>query len=240
VCDECLAEIRPVRASLCLVCGERLAPAQVLMGDGHCVNCRKLEPEFSRAVSYGEYEGSLRGLIHLLKYEGVVPAAPVLGELLADAISELLPDCGNSAVIVPVPLHANKRRARGFNQAERLARYAVKYLPRKLELAPQVLVRQRATDSQVGLTREQRLENLRGAFHVERPALIRGRKVIVVDDVMTTGTTVSECARVLKHAGAERVWAATVARTFHSVSVRIAADDTEGETDEAMLSMASF
>ncbi len=119
-----------MRAPQCVVCGDRLAGAQLLMGDGRCVNCRDFEPEFARAVSFAEYEGGLRGLIHLLKYDAVLPVAPVLGGMLADAIRELLPSCGDSLpLVVPVPLHKSKRGDRGFNQAELIARAAVKRLP---------------------------------------------------------------------------------------------------------------
>ncbi len=212
-----------------MLCSERLAASQVLMGDGVCVHCRELPLEFARAVSFGEYQGELRGLIHLLKYNSVLPAAPVLGGMLSHAIAELLPGCVESApLIVPVPLHRSKRSERGFNQAELIARAAAKELSPSLEVATGILVRDRATRSQVGLTRQERLENLCDAFCVADPARIVGRNVIVVDDVMTTGTTVSECARVLKDAGANRVWAATVARAFSTVRPP-ASNDVEGE-----------
>jgi ComF family protein len=240
VCDECLAAIRPTRSPLCVLCGERLAPAQLLMGDGQCVHCRELPPEFARAVSFAEYEGGLRRLIHLLKYEGIRPAGPVLGEMLADAIIELLPSCADSRpVLVSVPLHGSKRRERGFNQAEAIARAAAKRLSPSLHVVSDALIRRRPTQSQVGLTREQRMENIRGAFRVVDASGIRGRNVIVVDDVMTTGTTLSECARTLKRAGAERVWAATVARTFHSARLTAASDQGERETVEEVELTAS-
>ena len=106
------------------------------MGDGHCQGCRDFEPEFDRAVSFGEYAGALRGLIHLLKYDKVLPAAPVLGSCWPRR-------SGNSRgggedfwpLIVPVPLHASKRGERGFNQAELIARAAMKRLPERLEIA---------------------------------------------------------------------------------------------------------
>ncbi|MGO9518504.1 MAG: phosphoribosyltransferase family protein [Candidatus Korobacteraceae bacterium] len=215
VCSECLEAMQPVRAPQCVICGDRLASAQLLVGDGRCHGCRDFEPEFARAMSFGEYESGLRGLIHLLKYESVLPVASVLGGMLASVIKELLPACGDSpALVVPVPLHKSKHSDRGFNQAELVARAAVRRLPKQVELANEVLVRQRATISQVGLTREQRIENMRDAFRVRDRPKVRGRIVILVDDVMTTGTTLSECARVLKKAGAERVLAATVARAF--------------------------
>jgi ComF family protein len=231
VCGDCLAEISPTRAPQCILCGDRLASAQLLMGDGRCVHCHDNAPAFDRAVSYSEYKGTLRGLIHLLKYEGVRPAAVPLGEMLADTIAELHPDA--RAILIPVPLHQGRRRDRGFNQAELIARAASKYFEQKLAIAPDTLVRHRETVSQVGLSREERIENMRDAFRVADPRAVQGRSVIVVDDVMTTGTTLSECARVLKEAGAERVWAATVARAFQGADLREVADGGEEEAIEA-------
>jgi len=208
------------------------------MGDGRCVNCRDSAPAFERAVSFGEYEGSLRGLIHLLKYEKLTPVAGLLGGMLAQAIAELFAGCrGGLPLMVPVPLHKGRRRARGFNQAELIAHAASKRLPTKLEVACGVLVRQRDTISQVGLSREERMENVRGAFRVAERGAVKGRDIIVVDDVMTTGTTLSECARVLQQAGADRVWAATVARAFEGGPEF--ADGSEEEEIEAASVTAS-
>jgi ComF family protein len=257
VCPECLEAIAPLRGPQCVLCGDRLHSAQLLRGDGQCVNCRESAPHFERAVSFGEYQDELRGLIHLLKYERVTPGCRPLGRMLAAAISELLPQVHSSAVgaasfplqrdgglghskplLVPVPLHRNRRRSRGFNQAELIARAAMKRLPRELELATGVLIRQRETISQVGLSREERIVNVRGAFRVADAACVRGRNVILVDDVMTTGTTLSECARVLKKAGAEKVGAATVARAFHGAEIANAAES--GVEEEAEGAVSSF
>ena len=204
------------------------------MGDARCRGCREFEPDFDRAVSFGEYAGALRGLIHLLKYDNVLPAAPVLGAKLAEAITQLRPFGAEPPLLVPVPLHKSKRSERGFNQAELIVRAAAKRLPQPLEVAA-VLKRQRPTHSQVGLTREERIANLRDAFRVIAPERVKGRTVIVVDDVMTTGTTVSECARVLKKAGAERVWATTVARTLKGAVQPQLAESDSGEVVEAAL-----
>lgn len=216
-------------------CGERLTPAQLLIGDGQCPVCRDDPPEFERAVAFGEYEFGLRDLIHLLKYDAVLPAASALGVYLAEAIREVLPSCrGVRPLVVPVPLHISKRRARGFNQANMIARRAAKRLPGNVEVASNVLERQRPTRSQVGLDREERIANLRGAFRVIAPEAVKGRTVIVVDDVMTTGATVSECARVLKQAGAERVLAATVARALKVAVTPEFANRGEEEANEAV------
>ena len=234
VCPECLDSMEPIRVPQCVQCGERLLPAQLLMGDARCRGCREFEPDFDRAVSFGEYAGALRGLIHLLKYDNVMPAAPVLGAKLAEAITQLQPFGDEPPLLVPVPLHKSKRSERGFNQAELIVRAAAKSLPQALEVAV-VLKRQRPTHSQVGLTREERIANLRDAFRVVAAERVKGRTVIVVDDVMTTGTTVSECARVLKKAGAERVWAATVARTLKGAVQPQLAESDSGEVVEAAL-----
>lgn len=202
------------------------------MGDGRCQGCREFEPEFDRAVSFGGYAGALRGLIHLLKYDGVLPAAPVLGRLLAEAVEQLGRSDDDAPLLVPVPLHASKRGERGFNQAELIVRSAVKSLPQRLEVAS-ILKRERATHSQVGLTREERVANMRNAFRVTDPERVKERTVIVVDDVMTTGTTVSECARVLKKAGAEKVWAATVARTLKEATRPVSVERSKQEEGEA-------
>ncbi|HEY3930483.1 MAG TPA: phosphoribosyltransferase family protein [Candidatus Koribacter sp.] len=116
-------------------------------------------------------------------------------------------------LIVPVPLHPARRRSRGYNQAELIAKFALRELrdPR-LMLAPKVLVRTRFTESQTGFTREQRRHNLHGAFAVPDRAHLRGRRVLLVDDVLTTGATADECSRILLRAGAEQVLVATVAR----------------------------
>jgi ComF family protein len=118
--------------------------------------------------------------------------------------------------VVPVPLHARKQAQRGFNQAEMIAREALKELsrPKRLDLCMGTLLRRRETGSQIGLTRHQRRENMRGAFAVSDPTRILNRNVLLIDDVYTTGTTASECARVLRRAGAATVWVATVARTL--------------------------
>jgi ComF family protein len=210
------------------------------MGDGRCVSCRDHKPAFDRALSFAEYKGALRGLIHLLKYENVTPAAVPLGGKLADVVSELLAGRSDTVpLLMPVPLHKGRRRARGFNQAELIARAAAKHLHGKVEIAPEALVRHRETISQVGLSREERIENMRDAFRVVDRKRVAGRAVILIDDVMTTGTTLSECARVLKQAGAQRVWAATVGRAFQGADLLQAADGGEQEEVEAVEVTAS-
>jgi ComF family protein len=134
--------------------------------------------------------------------------------------------------VVPVALHVRKRAQRGFNQSELIASAALKQLarPERFQELTDVLLRRRETGSQIGLTRHQRRENLRGAFAVANPERLANRDVLLVDDVFTTGTTASECARVLRRAGAKRVWVATVARTL-KVSEIFAVPEQEPEEE---------
>jgi ComF family protein len=221
VCPECLASIEPIRGRVCSICGESVLSTYAVCDDQglrRCPVCRRIDHPFERAVAYGSYESGLRELVHLLKFHGVKPAANVLGRMLSEAIGKL--DLGDSILVIPVPLYRGKRRQRGFNQAEMIARAAIKISPRReqLQLAPDILQRTRDTHSQIGLTSHQRRENLRGAFSVARATEVTGREVLLVDDVYTTGTTVSECARVLRRAGAAKVLVATVARTLKMAS----------------------
>src|SRR3989442_11209523 len=124
VCDECVAQMLPITGGLCSVCGERLASPFAAAGE-RCGLCRRAAPPFAKAAAYGSYDGGLRELIHLLKYEQVRPAAGVLGRMLAEAISTLAIE-SEAILVVPVPLHRRKLRQRGFNQAELITRAALK------------------------------------------------------------------------------------------------------------------
>jgi ComF family protein len=202
---------------LCRVCGEKLFSSHVdVEGGPLCGLCRRVQPHFRRAVAYGAYDGALRDLIHLFKYNGIKSAGIFLGRFLHQATGDLaLP---NETVLIPVPLWSGRRQSRGFNQAEAIARAFLRCRPSgSIQLDTASLVRLRETASQTGLTRHQRRANMRGAFAVTRPERIRGRNILLVDDVMTTGTTVSECARVLRRAGAKEIFVATVARATKEV-----------------------
>ncbi len=189
-----------------------------------CGVCQEELPPYQKAAAYGAYDGELRELIHLLKYDQVHPAAFVLGGMLASAMAKLQLPPG--ILVVPVPLHRSKRRQRGFNQSELIAHAALKAAHHKdFQLTTNALERVKPTVSQIGLTRHQRQENLRGAFKVAHLSKVSGRDVLLVDDVMTTGTTAAECARVLRRAGAENIWVATVARTLKNEAVRNFAPD---------------
>ena len=231
VCLACVGSIRRIEAPTCAVCGELVAAAAA--GDElRCGVCQRARLPFAKAVAYGSYDGALRGLIHLLKYDRVRPAGDLLGRRLAEAMASLkFASSEKAPLVVPVPLWAGRERQRGFNQAEEIARAAMKHWEgrggRALELNPSALRRTRETQSQTGLTRHQRRANLRGAFVALRPGGIAGREIILVDDVYTTGTTASECARVLRRAGAAEIYVATAARVLKGEAPGSTAEDSE-------------
>ena len=203
--------------------------------------CQRAHPLFEKAVAYGSYEGALRDLIHLLKYAQVRPAAAVLGRMLGDAILGIAASLPEKLVVVPVPLHERKQRQRGFNQSELIARAAMKCVnpTGRFEIVTGALQRIRETGSQIGLTRHQRRENLRGAFAVKVPGRLADRDVLLVDDVFTTGTTASECARVLRKAGVRNIWVATVARTLKVTSIFAVLEENREEGAEPHLAVAA-
>ncbi len=178
--------------------------------EGRCGLCRRGVRGFDVAYSFGFYEDHLRKLIHLFKYSRIQTLSGPLGKLLARA----LPLEQSFDVIVPMPLHWRKRWQRGFNQAELLARE----ISRRTHVPVRdALRRVRNTESQAGLTSAKRRKNVSGAFQPSRRAvnrkLLEGTRVLLIDDVMTTGATAASGARALKRAGARHVTLLTLART---------------------------
>jgi len=210
-------------------------PAQLLVGNRRCHGRHKFQPDFDRAVPYGEYAGSVRGVIHLLRYDSVMPTAPLLGRLPAGGVRHLDFTEDWNALLMAVPLRSSKRRERGFNRSELIARSAAKQLAHRFKIA-RALKRRRVAHPQAGLTRDERIGNMGDVFGVTDPARVKGRTVIVVDEVMAAGAAVSECARGLKKAGAERVFAATGARALKGAQLPETAQPQEevGETAEAV------
>ena len=201
---------------MCARCGEALPFDPNLAQEDLCRPCRIAPPPFQKAVAWGVYRDRLRALLHLLKYDGMQPLSRRLGVLLAESILTI-PDLPGELTVAAVPLFGTKRRQRGFNQAELLARGAIPVLRHRrpelrVRLAAGVLTRLRSTESQASLTPHQRRINVRAAFSVARPEIVKDRHVLLVDDIYTTGATARACAQALRQAGAASVWVATVAR----------------------------
>ncbi len=202
-------------------CGEALgahafATEDRAPGDWLCRPCRAVPPAFDRAVAYGLYTGTMRQLLHLLKYDRMEPVARPLGLHMAGQLAEV-PGLPKRMTVVPVPLYKGKRRQRGFNQAELLARVvarAGRVHGLSLRVETGLLVRRRATESQAGLSPVARRRNLQGAFAVpdSEKKLLAGRDILLVDDIYTTGATARAASAALRRAGAGQIWVVTAAR----------------------------
>lgn len=162
-------------------------------------------------TSLGPYEGRLRQIIRCLKFSDLPGLAGPLGDRLVD---RLRPVAEGIDLVVPVPLHRVRRWRRGYNQAELIAERVARGLHRSM--SPRALARQRATASQRGRTRAERVANVRGAFRA-REGRLAGKGVLLIDDVVTTGATIAECARILSAAGAGAVHVAAAARTLSRI-----------------------
>ena len=208
-CRGCLEQLPWIRSPLCPKCGVPF-PDSPSSGDHSCGDCLEKPYFFDWARSAAIYAGDLRDRIHQLKFGGKLHWVPPLVDLLVQSLQEHGPP--DVQCILPVPLHARRLRQRGFNQAGLIARSLGSRLALPVRFG--ILVRQRWTEPQTRLGRSERLQNVKNAFAVAKPDVVKDRSVLVLDDVFTTGTTLNECARVLKKAGAHRVYALTIARAL--------------------------
>jgi ComF family protein len=207
LCDRCRKAMQPLRRPFCERCS---LPFDGAAGANfRCSHCAEKVFRFERAVCACRLTGATRECIHRFKYNGALWLGPELAERLVAAAQERIEWAGVDCV-TPVPLFPARERERHFNQSEWLARRLVRALPTALSVDN--LRRVRDTETQAFLNAAEREENVRGAFAVRRPAEFMQRRVVVVDDVFTTGATTNECARVLRAAGAESVTVLTVAR----------------------------
>ncbi len=222
VCASCLAAVEPPRPPLCLVCGAPLDPADE---DQRCGHCRAAPPAYDSARAITRYRSGANGsradgtgtdgssavaaLLRRHKYG--------LDQSLGRALAEYFDagpalQSGTYDVVIPVPLHRTRLLWRGFNQAALLGAALARRLNCPLDVV--TLARVHSTPPQTARDRAARRRNVRGAFAVRRPSCVAGRRVLLVDDVMTTGATADECARVLRAAGARRIDVLTLARVL--------------------------
>jgi ComF family protein len=208
VCPSCWSRIESLPEPTCMTCG---APAERVMKPGQ--RCELCPPEpvyFDRAVAFGRYDGVLRDIIHWYKYRYKKELSKSLAELLLRAFQEKYSAEPVDAV-VPVPLHWWRKRWREFNQARLVAEYIAG--EKQVSVLEQLVVRRRSTRPQSSCRSiSQKQQNIAGAFSVPRPGQIRDKSLLLVDDIITTGSTVNECARVLKEAGAAKVHVLALAR----------------------------
>jgi ComF family protein len=207
VCRRCWTQVRFIRPPFCERCG--LPYPGDLTAPFECANCREMELHFSAARSAVVARGLVREIIHRYKYQRALWFEPFLAGLLIREAKPVLRE-QHWDFIVPVPLHPVKHREREFNQAGRLAMHlsAATGIPLQKKLLRRVI----STATQTLLTREQRATNMRGAFRAKRGVRLGGKRIVLVDDVFTTGATTSACAQSLRAAGAGDVCVWTVAR----------------------------
>jgi ComF family protein len=209
LCGACWSKVRFIEKPYCPVLGTPFSHdlgAEILSAEAIADR-----PPFARARSVAVYEGVVRDLVHRLKYNDRTDLSRWMAGWMARAGRELINDCD---VIVPVPLHARRFWLRRFNQSAELARYLATTGKKAFE--PEALKRIRKTKQQVGLGLNERLTNVRGAFKVPGPQeiTVRGRNVLLIDDVYTTGATVKAASRALKRAGAKSVDVLTFGRVL--------------------------
>ena len=207
ICTDCLGPLTPPVSPLCPRCGlVFISRAGV---DHWCGDCIRRSPGFNKACAAGVYEHTLMAAIQRYKYHGKTQLAKPLGKILALTMKQHWKKRDIDAM-VPVPLHHKRLRQRGFDQAALMLRTT----PWSVPVEYGILKRVRATVPQTALHRRERQKNVRRAFQVVQPARVSGRRLLLVDDVFTTGATVNECSRVLLQHGADRVDVLTLARAM--------------------------
>ena len=207
ICPDCRERLPLVTSPICSLCG---VPYTGIGADHYCSVCSLHPPCYDYARAHFLYEGPIRDLIHTFKYNRHTHLRHPLALLTLEGIHKELTDF-EPHLIIPVPLHRSRLRQRGFNQAVLLGKVLARHL--SLPLIPDALTRTRATEPQIELSAAERRENVKGAFAVKKPERIAGKRILLLDDVMTTGSTMNECAKELKKAGAAAVVAVTTART---------------------------
>jgi competence protein ComFC len=204
VCGVCMSAIKPNPQPYCISCGHNMRS-----GHGLCADCLRARPYFEKAYSACVYETALKELIHSFKYKQKVHLAPLFAKLMADFVKEHNDIMNGVDMITFVPLHPRRLWEREFNQSKVLALSLAKAWG--ISLAD-TLEKTRATRPQNELSRKERLTNLANAFRAKRSAALKDKKILLIDDVFTTGATVNECSKVLRASGAAGVRCLTLAR----------------------------
>jgi ComF family protein len=207
LCDSCEAKLIRIEPPFCQKCSEPFEGS--INTKFACANCAHRTIHFDAAVAVYRGRGIARDVIHEFKYNRQIHLRYLLARWVRAALDDERLRNYQFDVMVPVPLHSARQRERGFNQANLLANLLSEHT--SIPCRP-LLNRIRYTTTQTALDRSERMENLHNAFRLRKNADVRGLRVLLIDDVLTTGSTLSECARVLKGAGAISVHAATAAR----------------------------
>jgi ComF family protein len=207
LCAACMDAASMIVSPLCRICG---APFATEGGSDHlCGGCLTSAPPFASARAAALFDGPVREMVHRFKYDRRVQLSRPLGLLTSHHLGEFAA-LASVELVIPVPLHVKRLRQRGFNQAVLIGEILAREW--RVPISRGNLRRIRWTEPQVTLAAGERAANVRGAFAVSAPLTLQGKRIILVDDVYTTGSTVAECAGVLRKAGASAVFVVTVAR----------------------------
>lgn len=206
LCGPCWSQIRFISDPLCTCCG---LPLDFDVGDeGLCGGCAVSPPLYDKGRSVFVYDDASKGMILRFKHGDSTHGAPAFAKWMGTAGHDLLKE---TDLIIPVPLHWTRLFTRTYNQSQLMATHLSKLVPHT-SLEPALLKRHKRTQPQGFLSKDKRVENVKSSFTVPQPHLIKGKSILLIDDVLTSGATLNACAKELKKAGAKRIYALTLAR----------------------------
>ncbi len=213
ICEDCFKTIELIERPYCIKCGKPLIPSVFFKQNREilCLDCKRKKYSFEFSRSTGIYDKVLKKCIHLFKYYGEKKLAKPLGKLMVDYLVKNDEFKKRIDLIIPVPLHKNDLRKRGFNQSILLCRVIGNYF--SISVGEKVLIKKKLTPFQANLSKKEREKNILRAFLVEKPKEIKGKNILILDDVFTTGATVEECTKELMKARAKNIFVLTLART---------------------------
>jgi len=204
-CKTCFANTKTINTHICQICGEPIG----LESGSMCDRCKTTEIYFTAVRSWALFDDPLKFAIHKLKYQRNIG----LGEVLAAPLARLLFDnYWGIDLITAIPLDMDRKKERGFNQSVLLAR-PLSWIS-NIPFYENAVTRSRNTRSQVGLSRDERKENMSGAFRSDTK-IVKGKSILVIDDVITTGSTINACSKALIESGVKKVYGMTLARSAH-------------------------
>ena len=221
ICDDCMNKLPFNNGKVCLRCSEPLGSMA-----NYCLHCKKTKPYFTKNISLFLYEYPINKVIRQLKYDNKKYLSSTFSNMIAGEISKM--DV-KFDMVIPVPLYFKRQKIRGYNQSELLAESLNTKLG--IEINTEALVKIKNTRTQANLTRAERMENLRDEFSVPDKKIVKGKTILLVDDVFTTGTTINECSKTLIEAGAKAVYSVTLAHAHYSRSA-ITTDESDDKNND--------
>ncbi|NLK21800.1 MAG: ComF family protein [Epulopiscium sp.] len=198
ICEECKKNLSFVEGKTCQRCGKPIEKKR-----DTCLDCIKYPPEYEKGWAVFVYEGLIRDMMYRFKYGGYKEYARYLGHLMADKIRNEAPN-EKFDLIIPIPIHPNRKKSRGYNQGEELAKTISKELNSPMDTS--ILIRTKETRPQSGLTIIERKNNIKNAFKIKINMDLKQMKILLVDDIYTTGATINSCAKLLKNKNAGKIY----------------------------------